>query len=194
MVTWGALVLGAVSAVMLGMGRFGSAAMLMTLTAFCDLLDGLLARTTNTSTPSGAVLDSSIDRYVDFFLLFGIAILYRHSLPLLLITLLALQGSFMVSYSSSKAEALDLRPPRGSMKRIERFGILTFGAIFATFSVIGWETPAEYAGGIHVGYPLLLAVGIIAIWANISDLQRLRFIVRQLSENDSIQSLHPGGR
>ena len=54
----------------------------------------------------GALLDASGDRYQEFFFLGGLAMFFRGSPPALMATLAALAGSFMVSYSSAKAEAL----------------------------------------------------------------------------------------
>ena len=44
------------------------------------------------------------------------------------IALLALQASFMISYASAKAEALQVKMPRGLMRRHERAAVLTLVA------------------------------------------------------------------
>ena len=82
---------------------------------------------TGVSSDAGEVLDAAVDRYVEFFFLGGLMIYYRDIAALLILTLFALVGSFMVSYSSAKAEALHVPAPKGSMRRPERAVYLTAG-------------------------------------------------------------------
>jgi hypothetical protein len=85
-------------------------------------------------------------------------------------------GSFMVSYSTAKAEALHVSPPRGNMRRTERALYLTLGAILTPISIQMFEPSGFYP--VHLGYPMIFALGMIAILANISAVQRLVSIAR----------------
>jgi hypothetical protein len=71
----------------------------------------------------------------------------------------------MVSYSTAKAEALQVKPPRGMMRRTERAVYLTLGAVLTPVSqwVTGMETP----------YPMIAAVALVAVLSNVSAVQRL---------------------
>lgn len=163
-------------------GLFGIAATFFLLSTMLDVVDGRVARETNNMNPTGIILDSSIDRYVDFFFLAGLVFLYRDSNLLMFITLMALLGSFMVSYSTAKAEAMQVTPPRGSMKRSDRLIYLIFGACFSSLSV------AFFAADNGVGYPMVLVLCIIAILANYSAIQRLSNVAEQLEEKEKAQA------
>src|SRR5271166_296059 len=99
------IALGAGAGVLLAFGEFGPAAIVMILASLGDALDGLVARRSGTVSVAGALLDASGDRYQEFFFLGGLAVFFRASPAALVVTLLALAGSFMVSYGSAKAEA-----------------------------------------------------------------------------------------
>src|SRR5262249_41330929 len=120
----------ATAAIGLAYGRFGLAALLAMVSSLCDALDGLVARANGTASDSGEVLDASVDRYVEFFFCGGLVFYSRHWPALMALVLCALLGSFMVSYSTAKAEALHIPPPRGAMRRPERAAYLTLGAAF----------------------------------------------------------------
>src|SRR3954449_5646490 len=73
------------------------------LTALFDVLDGTVARRSNTSSTFGAFLDSTLDRLADGFVLGGLAVFYatsrlHGSIPLLITALLGLIGAFLTSY------------------------------------------------------------------------------------------------
>jgi CDP-diacylglycerol--glycerol-3-phosphate 3-phosphatidyltransferase len=92
----------------------------------------------------------------------------------LVLGLLAIGGSFMVSYGSAKAEALRVPVPEGIMRRAERAVCLSVGATLVPLAgklVDRWGLPAivEFA-------PILLALLVIAVFANVSAVRRLRAI------------------
>jgi CDP-diacylglycerol--glycerol-3-phosphate 3-phosphatidyltransferase len=101
---------------------------------------------------------------------------FRGSPAALVATLGALAGSFMVSYSSAKAEALAVPVPPGVMRRAERAVCLCL----ATAVTAGWQPWAatnglpDWAGTV----PVLVAVLLIAVVANISAIRRLRLLAR----------------
>src|SRR5581483_78676 len=90
----------------------------------------------------------------------------------------ALLGSFMVSYSSAKAEAMNIEPPRGNMRRPERAVYLDGGAMLSAITIPWLEAPP--AGAVPIGYPMLVALAIVAVAANISAVARLWSIARAL--------------
>jgi CDP-diacylglycerol---glycerol-3-phosphate 3-phosphatidyltransferase len=167
-VTYASLVLGLASGVALATGHFGLGALLALAAAGGDAVDGLLARHLGTGGRAGELLDAAVDRYVDFAFVAGLAIYFRADAPRVTVALLALHGGFMVSYSSAKAEALHVKAPRGSMRRVERAALLV-GAASIT-PLVGLLSPAAQE------LPVLLALGAIAIFANISAIRRLAAI------------------
>ncbi len=84
---------------------------LVLLGGLCDAIDGSLARNAGKATRFGALLDSSVDRYAEFVMLFGIGgyFLMVSDYVSAAATFLALCGSFMVSYTRARAESLENR-------------------------------------------------------------------------------------
>ena len=87
-----------------------------------DILDGALARAGGKTTPFGAFLDSTTDRVGEGAMLGAIALVFaRHGNPVALALAIAgVAGSFLVSYTRAKAEALGLRGDVGIGSRAER--------------------------------------------------------------------------
>lgn len=178
-ISWASLGLGGAAGLCLAFGHFGFAALFAILTGLLDVLDGMVARMTAKTDPAGIILDSSLDRYVDFFLLAGTALFYRFSPLLLTVTLFALLGAFMISYSTAKAEAMQIEPPRGNMKRTERVVYLIVGALLSAFSVELLEPNLPLTQPLAL--PLLLAIALIAVAANVSAVRRLAALSRGVS-------------
>ncbi|HSN29215.1 MAG TPA: CDP-alcohol phosphatidyltransferase family protein [Kofleriaceae bacterium] len=128
MLTWAACILGFGAGIALALGWFGLATALATWSTLGDILDGQVARMTNTGSDRGELLDAAVDRYTEFAFLAGLVIFYRAEVWLMVLTMLALCASFMISYTSAKAEALQVNPPRGLMRRHERATYLITGA------------------------------------------------------------------
>ncbi len=172
--SWISLLLGALAGAALAWGRFGSAAVLCVVSSACDALDGFVARETGTASDAGEVLDASIDRYAEFFFFAGLIVHYSALPQGVLLTLAALAGSFMVSYSTAKAEALDVTPPRGAMRRHERVVYLVGGAaLTALLAHTGWASA-------WFELPMLLALGAVGVIGNISAVHRLWTISRAI--------------
>jgi CDP-diacylglycerol--glycerol-3-phosphate 3-phosphatidyltransferase len=161
------------------LGLFGIGGLCALIAGLFDMLDGMVARLSGTQSAAGVVLDSSLDRYVDFFFLAGLLIYYSFSPWLMIIVLAAILGSFMVSYSTAKAEALHVTPPRGMMKRTDRYVYLILGALLSPFSIYYLEAGSTFPHAL--AYPLLLTVSIIAIFANISAVQRLYAVAQAVT-------------
>jgi CDP-diacylglycerol--glycerol-3-phosphate 3-phosphatidyltransferase len=173
------LVAGGLAGFFLACGHFGVAAVLFATASLGDALDGLVARATRTESAAGALFDASVDRYEEFFAFGGLAIYFRSSGVLLALMLLALVGSFMVSYGSAKAEALRVPVPIGSMRRAERATCLAMGT---TLVPIVGAASARLHGPTWVGeIPVLLAIAVIAVAANLSAVRRLRDVAAAVS-------------
>ncbi|MBA2616143.1 MAG: CDP-alcohol phosphatidyltransferase family protein [Actinobacteria bacterium] len=98
-----------------------------------DILDGALARTSGKGTPFGAFLDSTVDRVGEAFMLGAIAlVLMRQQNEWGVgLTFGALAGSFLVSYTRARAEAIGLRGDVGLGSRAERVVVITTGLVLA---------------------------------------------------------------
>lgn len=174
--SWASLVLGGLSGTAIAYGFFGFGAAFACYSAFLDTLDGMVARMTEVASDAGEVLDATVDRYVEFFFLAGVILYYREHPMFQFIALFALVGSFMISYSTAKAEALHVPPPPGIMRRPERAFYLTLGAALSPIPTPWWD--------ISMGYPLIVACFFVAVLSNISAVERLWTIGRAVRERE----------
>lgn len=123
------LVLGAGAAVAVGAGRLRLGLVLVIAAALPDLLDGALAKASNTSSQRGAFFDSTVDRITDAFLLGGLAYYFATTEdPRLAVLPFAVSAvSSVISYQRAKAESLGLDARGGLMERAERIVVLCVG-------------------------------------------------------------------
>jgi phosphatidylglycerophosphate synthase len=174
MVTAFSLVPALGSAVLIAMGHFGMGALLATGSGFCDMIDGMLARRYDTMSDVGELFDAVVDRYVEFLLLAGLAVYFRGSPVVIVVCLSAILGAFMVSYTTAKAEALGVKPPKGAMRRAERGVYLIVGCWLAPLWELvmpGERSVATIAFGREL--PVELALLVVAVVANISAVRRM---------------------
>jgi phosphatidylinositol phosphate synthase len=129
-----------------------------------DILDGALARAGGKTTPFGAFIDSTTDRISEAFMLGAIAlVLVRDGSELGVgLTVAAIAGSFLVSYTRARAEALGLRGDVGIGSRAERVVVITAGLVLAPW------------------VPLELALGLLTVTAWVTVLQRVFHVRTQL--------------
>ncbi|MEM3420827.1 MAG: CDP-alcohol phosphatidyltransferase family protein [Candidatus Hadarchaeum sp.] len=161
------LVFGIIAALLFALGEQLLAGVVLLVAGFFDIIDGAVARLLQKETAFGGVLDSVVDRYVDFLLYAGIIyalIHHRIAEPEIMLGwgwlwgLLAIAGSFMVSYTRARAEAAGSgRLDVGFAERAERLIILAIGALLSL---------------------TLYAVVIIAVIANLTAVQRM-LVTRQ---------------
>ncbi|WP_158277438.1 CDP-alcohol phosphatidyltransferase family protein [Opitutus sp. ER46] len=179
-ITWLSFVLGAAAGICAGLGWLGTAAWALALSGLCDGVDGAVARRTRAASPAGAVLDSALDRYVEFFFIAGLIVWLRGHWAHQLVAVTALFGGFMVTYSTAKAEALQVTPPRGWMKRPERIVWLVAGSACA-------------AAGTLLGVPSLhiisAVLALIAVFAHASAFLRLRALTFATRQRDQISDV-----
>jgi CDP-diacylglycerol--glycerol-3-phosphate 3-phosphatidyltransferase len=141
-------------------------AVLFVVGSILDILDGALARAGGKATPFGAFLDSTTDRIGEGAMLGAIALVFhRHDHPVAIaLTFAAVVGSFLVSYTRAKAEALGLRGDVGLGSRAERVVVITAGLVFAPISI----------------WLLVGAIGLLTATAWLTVVQRILHVRRQL--------------
>jgi CDP-diacylglycerol---glycerol-3-phosphate 3-phosphatidyltransferase len=141
-------------------GQLRWAGVVLIFAGTCDILDGALARSTHASYPYGAFLDSTLDRYAEGAVYLGLAAYFvgaGGSLQrwLVLATLAALAGSFLVSYVRARAQSLGFTCESGLFARPERVVVTVIGLILG-----GWW--------------LYGVVFLLAVLTNLTALQRIR--------------------
>jgi CDP-diacylglycerol--glycerol-3-phosphate 3-phosphatidyltransferase len=169
-ITLAALVTGIGAGAAVAAGRFGLACLLATCSAISDILDGQVARVTHSGSDAGELLDAAVDRYTEFAFIAGF-ILYARDSPLqIAVALAALLASFMISYLSAKAEALQVSVPRGLMRRHER----------ATYLTLASGLTPLLGPSIHAQWPALpatsmfvLGLALVGSVGNLAALQRM---------------------
>ena len=105
-----------------------------------DILDGALARAGGKTTPFGAFLDSTTDRIGEAFMLAAIALVFAGdgNDVALAFAFAAVVGSFLVSYTRARAEALGLKGDVGIGSRAERVVVIVTGLVLAPWGVLPW--------------------------------------------------------
>lgn len=126
------MVIACAAAVAIGAGYLSLGLLLVILAALPDLLDGALAKASNTSSQRGAFFDSVVDRVTDALLFGGVAWYFAsQESPHLAILPFAVSGlSSVISYERAKAESLGLTAKGGIMERAERIICLCLGLLF----------------------------------------------------------------
>jgi CDP-diacylglycerol---glycerol-3-phosphate 3-phosphatidyltransferase len=116
------------------------AAVVFVIGSLLDILDGALARAGGKTTPFGAFLDSTTDRVSEGFMLTAIAyvLAVQHHPVFVAVAVAAVAGSFLVSYTRARAEALGLRGDVGIGSRAERVVVITAGLVLAPWGVLPW--------------------------------------------------------
>lgn len=153
------LVLNLVVAGVLATGNLALGGLLLLAAGVFDMLDGALAKATNQTTRFGAFLDSTLDRYSEIAVFFGL-LLHAQATGLLLETALiyaAAAGSLLVSYARARAEALGFDCEVGLLARPERILVL--------------------AAGLVLGYPAI-ALWVLAVMTNVTAVQRIVHVWR----------------
>jgi CDP-diacylglycerol--glycerol-3-phosphate 3-phosphatidyltransferase len=187
-VTLFALVPALLGAVAAGLGWFALSSLLFTLASLCDLVDGVLARRTGAASDAGEVVDAAVDRYLEFLFLAGVAVYYRTHWIVLVLVLAALLGSYMVSYTTAKAEAMSVPPPRGSMRRAERAVYLLVGAGLTAYTRVAFASQPSHA---LRELPTLVALSLVAVVTNVSAVQRFAAIAAALRERRGAPTTPP---
>lgn len=119
---------------------FWTGAVLFWAGSLLDVLDGALARQSGRGTPFGAFLDSTTDRVGEAVMLGAIALVFARdgNEVALGATFGAMTGSFLVSYTRAKAEALGLKGDVGIGSRAERVTVIVTGLFLAPWGLLPW--------------------------------------------------------
>jgi CDP-diacylglycerol--glycerol-3-phosphate 3-phosphatidyltransferase len=149
---------------------FWLAAIVFVAGSVLDILDGALARAGGKTTPFGAFLDSTTDRVSEGFMLAAIAYVFAHHHRdvFVVVDVAAVAGSFLVSYTRARAEALGLRGDVGIGSRAERVVVITAGLVLAPWGVLPW------------------AIVLLTATAWITVVQRVLHVRRQLLEESRV--------
>lgn len=171
--------LGISGGIAFGLGLAWVGALLAAVAQVLDGVDGQVARLTDKVSSEGAFLDSVLDRYMDFSLLFGIllhCLRYSSGLGLggviispvwlIVLTGLAAAGCSQVSYATARAESLklDYRRPEYAGK----------GSRTAVVIICGLLTP------FWIHFPLLALI-YLAVHPNVAVLVSLFRLKRPAS-------------
>ncbi len=108
-------------------GNLTLAGIVLLITGPLDGLDGALARRIGIHSKFGAFLDSTLDRYAEVFVLFGLLI-YSGDRGLLLesrLVYITLAGSLLISYTRARAESLGIDCKVGLLTRMERYLLMS---------------------------------------------------------------------
>jgi len=151
---------------------------LMVLTGFIDVIDGSVARATNTTTKFGTVLDPVMDRFAELCFLLGIAIgkytyeplstTFTEILPVGAVCMFSFAGIVFASYARARGESVAPISVEsvGIMERREKLMILYIGNIL----YIWWDVA------------LVFAIALIGLLSYITTIQRMIFIRKKLKE------------
>ena len=146
-----------VGAYYLARGEMLTGGLFVLLMGPVDALDGTMARLRGESSDFGAFVDSVTDRYSEL-IIYGGLMYYFLTLGNVtggLLVFGAAAGSVLVSYVKARAEGLGYEAKVGLLTRAERYIVLAPSLLFSQ---------------------LLIGLGIIAIFANITALQRILYV------------------
>jgi len=162
------------AAVLFAWGRFRWAGGMMLIGGLCDVLDGEVARASERGSKFGALLDSTLDRYSEIFVAFGITVYFIRSGWVLTSAGLFFgwAGSLMVSYVRARAEGLGEECKVGLMQRPERV--------------------VAIAGGALIGVKALaVVVWIIALLTNFTVAERLWYVWKKTRDLELTEGKYP---
>lgn len=163
------LVGNAIGAVFLARGELTLGGIMILLMGPVDALDGTMARLRGMAGEFGAFVDSVTDRYSELVIFGGLLYYYTQQSDGLaaVAVFLAAAGSVLVSYVRARGQSLGWDTKVGLLTRVERYLVLAPALVL---SFTGLNTP-------------LWGVWIIAIFANITALQRILDVRRQARAN-----------
>jgi CDP-diacylglycerol--glycerol-3-phosphate 3-phosphatidyltransferase len=170
MLTLFGLVITGVGALLVAMGQLLVGGVVLAFAGLFDIFDGALARASGKVYRYGAFLDSTVDRYSEGVVYLGILIYFldQHDGLRPIIVLIALAGSFLVSYVRARAQSLGFTCDVGILARPERVVIIVAGLLLESMGIKigGWT-------------PLTVALVILAVGTNFTAIQRVWVVWQQ---------------
>jgi CDP-diacylglycerol--glycerol-3-phosphate 3-phosphatidyltransferase len=164
-------VLNVLAAVLVTQQLFFLAGVAFIAGSLMDMLDGRYSRMSGKGTPFGAFLDSTLDRIEEGIVLAAIAAYFAERGDEVAVgaAVLTVVGSYMVSYTRARAEALGMECKVGVATRPVRVVILSAGLVFAKGAGLG-------------DFELLEpAVYVMAVLTLFTTFQRVLHVRRQLA-------------
>jgi CDP-diacylglycerol--glycerol-3-phosphate 3-phosphatidyltransferase len=142
-------------------------AAILTAGSLLDAVDGALARAQGSGTAFGGFLDSTLDRAGEAILFIGVGTWLLRTQPdptlPVLGLMVALSGSFLVSYTHARAQGIGLAASVGLAPRTERLVLMIAGVALAGL-------------GMTVG--LSAIIGVLAVLTVVTVFQRIRHVWR----------------
>jgi CDP-diacylglycerol---glycerol-3-phosphate 3-phosphatidyltransferase len=161
-----------VAAVLLALGYITVGGVLVLVMGLVDSLDGTMARLRGMPSDFGAFVDSVTDRYSELVIFGGLLFYFLQQGDWVSVfgIYLAASGSVLVSYVRARAASLGMDTKVGVLTRFERYLVLATSLILFFLN------------------PLIPMVGvwIIAVFANITAIQRITDVRRQAHEQNKI--------
>jgi CDP-diacylglycerol--glycerol-3-phosphate 3-phosphatidyltransferase len=127
-----------IAAVLILEEHFVLAGIAFVLGSLCDMFDGRYSRMSGKGTPFGAFLDSTLDRVEEGLVLAAVAAWFAKNSDELAVgaTVVTVVGSYMVSYTRARAEALGVECKVGIASRAVRVVMLSAGLLFAAGEIV----------------------------------------------------------
>jgi len=147
-------------------GDYLGGTIIVTLSAFTDLIDGAMARARGPAGKFGAFLDSTCDRVADGAVFGAVAWwMGQHDRPWgAAAAIVSLVAGQVVSYAKARAESLGMSANVGLVERAERLILLGIGGLLSAFGVT---------------YGLDYALGVLAVLSIVTIGQRALAVRRQ---------------
>lgn len=134
------------------------------LNAFCDAMDGAVAREMKTQSKRGDFLDHAVDRYADIFIICG---LFAGGLVPWPIGVFALTGVLMSSYLGTQAQAVGVgRYYGGLLGRADRL------VLIMVVGIVELLLPMMFFGLSWIGWMLVL----FGIFGHFTAFQRFAYV------------------
>ncbi len=166
------LLLVAIASLFLAAGEFLVGGIVLAVSLPLDALDGAVARAIKRTGAFGMVLDSTLDRYADGFIFAALGYYFavQDRPDMLGLALLALVGSFLVSYIRARADDSNVRVSVtvGLFTRLERVAILLLMTLAS--------------GVLESQLPLEIGLLILALGTHLTALQRLHHVYAALKD------------
>ncbi len=143
------------------------------LSGFMDMIDGAVARATNSASTKGAFIDGVLDRYVELLLILGLTIYLGRtellSAPseawMILLLFGAVMTSFVRAYADHRGiikDPVEQKRMGGLIERAERLMLLYVAMFLGLFNLGG----------------MMIVLAITAALANATAIQRTIFVLR----------------
>jgi CDP-diacylglycerol---glycerol-3-phosphate 3-phosphatidyltransferase len=168
-----------IAAVLIFENHFVLGGIAFILGSVCDMLDGRYSRMSGKGSPFGAFLDSTLDRVSEGIVLAAVAAYFAQVQDdvAALATVLTVVGSFSVSYTRARAEALGVECKVGIASRPVRVVILSIGLVFAA---------EELVPGLDLLEAAIYALAALTIFTTFQRVLHVRTQLRRLADGADV--------